>query len=74
MRAPSGTTARASRVETTMSGRHVTRGMFAPTRVTPLSVAIVNPPRMAGATLSSWASPETTASPSAATGTSSVRV
>jgi len=72
--APSGTTRRASRVETTMSGRQATSGIDASTPVTPSSVATVKPPRIAGATLSSWASPETTASPFAAIGTSSSRV
>ena len=72
--APSGTTSRASRVETTMSGRQATRGISASTVRTPESVAMVNPPRIAGATLSSWASPDTTASPFAAIGTRSARV
>jgi len=47
--------------------------MSADTFVTPSGVAMVNPPMIDGATLSSWASPETTASPLAAMGTSSSR-
>src|SRR6056297_483324 len=73
MGAESGTTRRASRVETAMSGRQTTRGTAASTECVPSCVVTVNPPRIEGATLSEWATPETTASPSAATGTSSDR-